>query len=36
LRKVAGVSLHFGLMLAAIGIIGYLVFIRPAKAKNGK
>tara|TARA_R100000963_G_C4567694_1_gene53872 strand:- start:20 stop:133 length:114 start_codon:yes stop_codon:yes gene_type:complete len=35
-KQIAGVSLHFGLMLAAIGIIGYLVFIKPARAKNGK
>jgi len=32
---VFGVSLHFGIILAAIGIVGYLVFIKPARAKNG-
>jgi hypothetical protein len=34
LRKVFGVSMHFGIILAAIGIIGYLVLIKPARAKK--
>jgi len=33
---VFGVSMHFGIMLAAALVIGYLVLVKPARAKNGK